>query len=283
VSVVVPVLDLEDVLADQLEALAAQSYDGDWEAILVDNGCSDRSMEVARAFFGRLPGLRVVASLSRRNLNHARNVGVSAARGDFLAFCDGDDVVAPGWLAALVEAGAENDVVGGAIEVERLNGAVRSWRDEIPLEKLAVKAGFLPAVPGGNCGMWASVANDVRFDEEFPFAGSDIEFSWRALLGSYRLAYAPKALIHQRHRRSMGKLARQWYLYGRAGPQLFRSFRDLGMPRSDHRAALRDWRRIARRAPDLVRSSGARGQWVRLAAFRLGSLAGSLRYRVLFL
>lgn len=282
-TVVLPVLNGEKFLGDQLEALASQRYDGAWEVLVVDNGCSDRSREIARGFADRLPALRIVDASARRGLNHARNAGVAAARGDFLLFCDADDRVAPGWIAALVRAGEQADLVGGAIEVDQLNGHVREWRRELPLEGLPEKLGFLPAVPGGNCGMWTSVARSLGFDEEYVFAGSDIEFSWRAALRPYRIAFAPEAVISARHRDRLRDMIGQWYRYGRAAPHLYRRFRDHGMPRPESRSGLREWRWLALNVDHLVRSPGDRGWWLRLAAHRTGRLAGSLRYRVLCL
>src|SRR4051812_31222858 len=119
-----PVLNGEAHIADQLAALAAQTYEGDWELVVVDNGCSDRTIEIARDWAPRFPRLRIADATRRRGLNVARNAGAAAARGDFLAFCDADDVASPGWLAALASAAPEADVVGGRLEWETLNDPV---------------------------------------------------------------------------------------------------------------------------------------------------------------
>src|SRR2546423_10557404 len=102
VSVVVAVLDEEAHLGEQLAALAEQTYTGAWEVLVVDNGCTDGSIDVALRFARRLPGLQIVDASERRSLAHARNRGAAEAQGDLLAFCDADDVVLPGWLEAPV-------------------------------------------------------------------------------------------------------------------------------------------------------------------------------------
>ena len=102
-----PVLNGEEHIGDQLAALAAQTYRGEWELVVVDNGCRDRSMEIVREWAPRLPSVTIVDATARRGLNRARNAGAAAARGDFLAFCDADDVATPGWLEAMAEAAAE--------------------------------------------------------------------------------------------------------------------------------------------------------------------------------
>ncbi len=91
------------------------------------------------------------------------------------------------------------------------------------------------------------------------------------------------ALIQQRFRTTLWSLARQQFRYGRSGPLLQRAYRHLGMPGPDNREAVRIWRRLFETVPDLWHSRERRGNWVRLAAFRLGRLVGSLQTRVVCL
>jgi hypothetical protein len=143
--------------------------------------------------------------------------------------------------------------------------------------------GFLPYASGGNLGVWTSVAREIGWDERFVFGSSDQDFAWRAQLAGYRLAFAPDALVQLRFRRSLVALARQYYRYGRSGAQLHRAFRDAGIPKPDNRDALRRWYRLAVQLPDLWASRERRGNWIRIAAFRLGRLVGSYRDRALVL
>jgi glycosyltransferase involved in cell wall biosynthesis len=282
--VVIPVLNGEAHLGEQLDALAAQSYSGDWELVLADNGCADRTLEIARQPRAGLPEVRIADATSRRGINHARNAGVTATRGDFLAFCDADDVVSPCWLEALADAAVGADLVGGRNEWDELNAPmVVAWRPSPPMTELMRDHGFLPYTAGGNMGVWASVARELGWDESYRFGSSDQEFAWRAQLSGYRVAFAPGAVVQLRFRDSIRATARQHYRYGRSGPQLHRAFRHAGIPRSDNRAALRGWGRLATRIPDLWESRERRGYWVRKAAFRLGRVVGSVRARALVL
>jgi Glycosyl transferase family 2 len=83
ISVIVPARDPAATIGGQLAALAAQRYEGSWEVIVADNGSADAT--VADRWIGRIPGLRVVDASGRRGASHARNVGIAASRGDFLA------------------------------------------------------------------------------------------------------------------------------------------------------------------------------------------------------
>jgi glycosyltransferase involved in cell wall biosynthesis len=103
-SVVIPCFNAASTLGTQLEALARQRYNQDWEVIIADNGSTDGSLAVAESYKSRLPGLRVVDSSDRRGAAHARNIGALNSTGDHLLYCDADDEVAPGWMAAMAEA-----------------------------------------------------------------------------------------------------------------------------------------------------------------------------------
>jgi glycosyltransferase involved in cell wall biosynthesis len=284
VSVIVPVLDGEEHIAEQLAALSAQTYTGEWELVVADNGCRDGSIAIVRAWVEKLPALTIADATAQRGLNHARNAGAEAARGDLLAFCDCDDVVSAGWLEAMVNAARQADIVGGRLEFERLNDpVVRAWRPQGAHTALVRDHGFLPYAPGGNLAVWTTVARAIGWDEGFTFGSSDHGFAWHAQLAGHTLAFAPDAVIHQRFRRTIPATARQFYRYGRSSPHLYRAFRDHGMPPADNRDGLRRWRILARTIPDLWGTRERRGFWIRAASFRLGRVVGSLRARALCL
>ena len=122
ITVVVPVRDAMPWLPAQLEALAAQEGDLEWEVVVADNGSTDSSVEVAREWSARNPRFRVVDASARLGPGAARNIGVDAARGTLLAFCDADDLVSPGWLAGMAAALERADVVAGVFDFCSLNG-----------------------------------------------------------------------------------------------------------------------------------------------------------------
>jgi glycosyltransferase involved in cell wall biosynthesis len=87
-----------------------------WELLLVDNGSSDNTAEVAMSFHPRLP-IRV-AREDAAGLSHARNRGVAEARGDYICWTDDDVLIDRDWLATYAEAFArhpEAAVFGGEI------------------------------------------------------------------------------------------------------------------------------------------------------------------------
>jgi glycosyltransferase involved in cell wall biosynthesis len=101
VSAIVIFLDEERFLADAVESILAQSFE-DWELILVDDGSSDRSPELARSY-ARLHPRRIRCLTHPGGLNRgmsaSRNLGIGAARGRYVGFLDADDVWMPEKLA----------------------------------------------------------------------------------------------------------------------------------------------------------------------------------------
>jgi hypothetical protein len=73
-----------------------------WELVVVDNGSKDRTADVIESFTSELPIRRVLEP--EAGLSHARNRGVSEARGDYLVWTDDDVIVHRDWLAAYVAA-----------------------------------------------------------------------------------------------------------------------------------------------------------------------------------
>jgi glycosyltransferase involved in cell wall biosynthesis len=281
ISVIVPVRNGADTLAGQFEALAAQTYPGEWELILADNGSTDGTRELADRWAPRLANLTVVDASERQGSSFARNCGAGRATGDFLAFCDADDVVVPEWLESLASAARDFDAVTGLQEVSAINpDGVQAWRP--PRASGLPRSRFLPYAPSCNLGVWSAVFRQTGgFDEEYP-QSHDVEWSWRAQLASFTLGFAPGAVVHYRYRTSSRDVSRQAYLSGLDSARLYRDYRARGLTRMPITHALRIWGWLVARLPYLL-SPARRGVWVRRAGEAAGRLSGSVRFRVLFL
>lgn len=95
VSVIVPAYQAEAYLDEALKSVLAQDYD-EYEVILVDDGSTDRTAEIAAAH-----GVRVLRQ-SNRGPAAARNAGLAVARGELLAILDADDLWPPERLSRQV-------------------------------------------------------------------------------------------------------------------------------------------------------------------------------------
>lgn len=91
VSVVMPVYNVERFVAYAISSVLAQSFT-DFELVIVDDGGSDGSMAICESFTD--PRIRIIRQ-ANRGLAGARNTGIHAARGEFVAFLDSDDAMSP--------------------------------------------------------------------------------------------------------------------------------------------------------------------------------------------
>lgn len=283
---VVPARDAAATLPAQLEALARQDYGGEWELVVADGGSIDATRAVAARHLRALPDGRLIdaSGTTRNGASRGRNRGAAAARGDFLAFCDADDVASPGWLSAMALGAREGDVVAGRLDVQTLNPPeLRSWHDTPPWERERPIHRFLPCASSGNCGVWADVFAALGGFDENELGAEDKDFAWRAQLARHRLHVARDAVVAYRYRTGLAATARQYFEWGAANARLFRDFRGAGMLRTSVRDAIRAWAWTLYSLPTLPWSPVRRGRWVALTAQRMGHVVGSVRRRVLFL
>jgi GT2 family glycosyltransferase len=222
VSVIIPVGQVDEDLASQLDTLVAQTFAQPWELICSLN-TDDKVERLALEELLRLrPALagRIVDSSDLRSASHARNVGAAAARGSLLVFCDGDDLAEPNWLDELVDALAGAGAVGGHLEEDLL--AIPGQEDWRP-----------PATPGGlptflghpflvtaNMGLRREAFEKIGGFDTSLVRGEDVALSWDLTTNGIDLGYAPRAVIHYRHRKGLRPMMRQHYLYGRGFSQI---------------------------------------------------------------
>ena len=98
-SIVVPAYNAARTLPETLDSLLLQT-ETDFEIIVVDDGSTDETADVV-ARYQRDPRVHLVRQ-ANRGLAGARNSGIAAAKGEYIGFCDADDLWLPGKLAAHV-------------------------------------------------------------------------------------------------------------------------------------------------------------------------------------
>ena len=112
ISVITCFLNLERYLAEAIESVLGQEYTN-WELLLIDDGSTDSSTRLAKDYAAQYPGkIRYLEHEGHRNLGSSasRNVGISAASGELVAFLDGDDVWRPQLLTHLLSLLQEQQV-----------------------------------------------------------------------------------------------------------------------------------------------------------------------------
>ena len=149
-SVVVPFYDSRDQLATTLEGLLAQSAQN-LQIILVDDGSTDGSREVADQYAATHRHVRVFEQ-AHAGVGRARNRGVAEATGDYLAFCDSDDLVVPSGYERMVsalKASGSDIAVGSVATQERGRFQVPKWANRSnPARRIGVPLDEAPYLLG---------------------------------------------------------------------------------------------------------------------------------------
>ena len=108
VSVIIPVYQVEEYLERAVDSVLAQTLE-EKEIILVDDGSEDASAQICDRYAREYPELVHVIHKQNEGLGMARNTGLDAARGEYVAFLDSDDTVEPEMYAAMYEKAEEED------------------------------------------------------------------------------------------------------------------------------------------------------------------------------
>jgi glycosyltransferase involved in cell wall biosynthesis len=282
-SVIIPCLNAGKAIATQLEALASQCWSEPWEVIVADNGSTDETRAIAELYRERFGNLRVVDASDRRGSGHARNVGARLALGEALAFCDADDAVAPGWVAAIGEALAKYDFVASRMEGEKLNPSWNSHsRGKPQQEGLSVVRypPYLPHAGGSGLGVKRSVHELVGGFDEFLPRLVDTDYCFRIQRAGVKLHFVSEAVIHIRYRDTLRGMFHQARLWAKHNVLMYKRYRLPGeKPVHPWREHAKNWRRLMQSLPQL-RSPAGRARWIWRFGWQVGWLQGSIRYRV---
>jgi glycosyltransferase involved in cell wall biosynthesis len=189
ISVIIPARNAAEGIGRTVEAAVAQSLEAEHEVIVVDDGSSDGTAEIAER-----AGARVLRNHEPLGPADARNAGVAAARGRLLAFTDSDCVPQQGWLAAgaaALEDGA--DLVQGRVVPDpdtpigpfdhTINVAFETLFYEtanlfVTREYFEQAGGFKPFI-----------------DPAAGHFGEDVMFAWAARRAGARAGFAPEAVV----------------------------------------------------------------------------------------
>ncbi|MDR2752995.1 MAG: glycosyltransferase [Oscillospiraceae bacterium] len=101
-----PFFNAETTLKDAVNAVLAQTR-ADWELLLIDDGATDGSVQIANTYAAQDPRIRVLRQ-KNGGVGAARNAGLLAAKGDYIGFLDADDTIDPTFVQTLLCAAATN-------------------------------------------------------------------------------------------------------------------------------------------------------------------------------
>ena len=109
ISVIIPVYNLEEYISHTIKSVLRQTY-SDFEIILIDDGSTDNSSKICQLYVKKDPRVRLI-NQSNGGVSSARNRGLEEAKGEFIAFIDGDDLVPVFYLERLISAVDNNSIM----------------------------------------------------------------------------------------------------------------------------------------------------------------------------
>ncbi|MCS6851585.1 MAG: glycosyltransferase family 2 protein, partial [Gemmataceae bacterium] len=232
ISVIVPVRNEAAALGRTLDQLLAQDYDR-FEVIVVDGRSTDATRDIVRQ---RQVGHAHLTLLDnpRRLSSAARNIGLRAARGDYVVIVDGHcDVPDEGYLRRVAEAFARSgadclgrpqplEIAGGSVLQRAIAAARRSWLGHNPASYIYSDHEGFVAPDSVAVAYRRSVFTRIgEFDERFD-ACEDVEFNYRARQAGLTCWFTPQIAVHYHPRKSLPRLFRQMARYGRGRVRLLR-------------------------------------------------------------
>ncbi|HEX8280461.1 MAG TPA: glycosyltransferase, partial [Chthoniobacterales bacterium] len=219
VSVIVCSYNGAQTLAACLESLGKIDYP-DYEIILVDDGSTDNTPEIA----ARFPNVRYIRQ-ENHGLSHARNTGAAAAQGEIFAYTDSDCMADVDWLYYLVGTLLSGDYAG--VGGPNISPPAQDW-----IQACVAAAPGGPShvlltdtvaehIPGCNMAWYRWAFENVGgFDAEYHKAGDDVDFCWRVQQSGHEIAFSPTAIVWHYRRFTLKAFRRQQEGYGEAESML---------------------------------------------------------------
>jgi len=231
VSIVVGIRNEEKFIEECIESLLNLDYPRDsYEIIIVDGMSTDKTRDIVQKYPVKL------FLNERKNVAAARNLGVKNARGELVAFTDGDCKVDTQWLKALIceMQEAPDDVVcfGGPnliFDTDPVFGRVVGYAQESFLgsggsaqSKNSTKKHYVGSLPNCNA-MYKKVAiQEVGgFDERF-VVGQDGDLNYRIGKKGNRFLYIPEAQVLHHRRGTLKSFSVRMFKYGMWMAELFK-------------------------------------------------------------
>lgn len=277
-SVIIPCLNGEDTITTQLNALAMQEWNKPWEVIVSDNGSTDKSIAIVKSYLGRILNLKIVNSSKIKDRAYACNVGVEAATGDAIVFCDVDDEIAPNWVAEMGKALSIHPFVACQHEIRKLNP---KWTRKVwnpSLTGPTKQYNFLPVAAGCRIGFQRSLFHAVGGFTVPGLRVEDFDFCWKAQLKGYQLVFVPKAVVHYRFRQTIVSIFKQAYLDGVSEVLLYKRFAAMGMQIGSRRQSLLNMVDVIKKGLK-SRDKGSFYKILVQYSEIVGNLRGSLKYK----
>lgn len=196
VSVVIPYYNRRGLIVDCLKSVLAQTY-SNLEVIIVDDGSKESALDLLEPFLS--DRVRYHRYTPNQGACHARNVGVSLARGEYIAFQDSDDLWLPRKLEKQMAAMAEKkaDFLFCGLERRNLNSNTSEYVPALGFDESGDSIAQLlweNRVSTQTILVRREVFEAICFDETLRRL-QDWDFTLQAAKAGLRIAYLPEALV----------------------------------------------------------------------------------------
>jgi cellulose synthase/poly-beta-1,6-N-acetylglucosamine synthase-like glycosyltransferase len=218
VSIIIPALNEQENIPACLSALNELDFpDEQYEILLIDNGSTDQTIEIARTF-----DVRIVEQ-PEVNISALRNLGAAHAKGNILAFIDADCIASKDWLKHATPYFHDQTigVVGSRYQLPPdSNWIEKAWH--IHTAKSRTLTGDVKWLPGGNLIVSRQCFFQVGGFNEGLVTSEDIDFCATVRAKNFRVFSNPKiAVIHKGHPKTLPVFYRKEIWYGREMYALF--------------------------------------------------------------
>jgi GT2 family glycosyltransferase len=218
-SVIIPNWNGKHFLAECIDSLREQTF-RDFETILVDNGSTDGSAEFADKRYGDF--IRIIRNEKNIGFTGGNNVGIRAARGEYVVLLNNDTWAEPTWLeelnqvtrmdppigmwASRVRSYYKRDQIEAVGELVYWDGLSRS-RGQFEQERGQYERIEEIFFPPGCGGMYRkAVFEEIGlFDEDFFAYADDAEIGIRARLAGWKCLYVPAAIVYHKNSGTAGQ------------------------------------------------------------------------------
>ena len=203
VSVIMPVLNGMPYFPDALKSVTGQSL-RDIEVIVVDAGSSDGTVEFVRESAENDPRIHLISS-DKKSFGYQQNIGIAAANGKYIGFCESDDTLSDGRLEKLYSAAEENGFPD-SVKMNYVNHFSCGGKEyELPVRTLNdAPSNYGKVLPGivsdtvfnTDISYWCGIyrkefidANDIKLNESPGAAFQDLGFLLQLVLNSKSTLY----------------------------------------------------------------------------------------------
>ncbi len=225
ISVIIPAHNAAQVLPTCLAALANQTLDQPWETIVVDDGSTDQTNQVA-VYQG---GVQVITHTQQRGAGAARNSGIRQAQGEIICFTDADCAPTPDWLEQMLVPFSNPEIIGckGRYATRQKKLTARfvqtEYEDKYDLLSQQTHIDFIDTYAAAYRRQ--ALLNYGGFDERIHFV-EDQELSFRLAAHGCAMVFQSEAVVYHLHSDTLAKYMRKKFMIGYWKAQITRRYPD---------------------------------------------------------